>query len=343
MRNQLFHIDNQGFSLVELLISMTVLLVITGVAVSSLNDGLKRSRLERNLAARDSQVKRAVELISLELAQTGITPDFTNNPDPLVGLGPVINDDLALSTTNITLSSVTGLYPGRPITLTLPEGGIDSEECSITSISGNSITINAGTSKLHMRGDAISSQMLPNIFGLLNPPSGAINGRKTVTRLGIMGDILNNNSLQYIEYSFSNGALYRSITPINGTTIDKATFELLLDNLSSCNFTIVYASPTLPIPVSVVISIVARADVSDEAITGNGPRYRTIAANTEVQLRGMSAASVIWSRNGEGALRSMMPPCSGGPVSGFPPCTSWNTYPWWNNLLNFTNTPDPLP
>jgi type II secretory pathway pseudopilin PulG len=324
-----------GFSLVELLITITVLMIITGLVLNSLSNSLKMANLEKNLAARDAQVKRAVELMSIELAQAGVTPVFTSNPDPQTGTGPVINVDLVPPATVVPLSSVLGFYPGRPITLTLPEGGATSEERTVNRIDGSQLIINTSTEKLHAKGDAVSSPMLPNIYGILNPPSGT---EKTVTRLGFMGDILGNNSLQYVEYYFNNGSLYRSITPIDGTTTVKGSYELLLDNLNACNFTIAYANASLPIPVAARISILARADVSDEALTTGGERrFRTITVNTEVQLRGTSAAALIWSRNGETALRSMMPPCTG---SGFPPCANWKDYPWWSNLLKFS---EPLP
>lgn len=212
-----------GFSLLELLVSMAVLMLITAVAVSTLSGGLKTVRRERNLANRDAQVKRAVELISLELAQAGVTPEFTNNPDPLIGTGPLINGDITIGATTIPLSSTRGLYPGRPVTLTLPDGSANSEVKVISDLSSTSIDIAAGAEKSHAFGDAISSPMLPNIFAILNPPSGT---QKTVTRLGIMGDILGNNSLQYIEYKFENDSLYRSITPIDGVTVNKGEYEL---------------------------------------------------------------------------------------------------------------------
>jgi prepilin-type N-terminal cleavage/methylation domain-containing protein len=360
-------IRKMGFSLIELMIAMTILLIITSFVVSAFTSSIRSMRRERALADRDAVAKRAIELMTIELGQAGVIPEFV---DLKSSNGPTINNDLLVGTTSFSIQEpFRGLYPGRPLILGLPEGDtLLSERLKIANLSfdNRSVDLTSPTTLIHQVNTVspatpngeISSPMLPIPFGILNPPPLTINSEgkkqipltsltKQVNTIGFVGDILDDGSLQYVEYTLNNGRLFRSITPIKEDV--KRPFELLLDNvdIQNSSFTIVYYSSRVPIPVSVRIAIKSRSSVTEPIITGSKINtssvedldrlYKSITSTTEVMPRGTYAAALIWSNGGENQLRDMLPPCSISGGGGFPPC-EWNSYPWWKNVLVFSTS-----
>src|SRR5713226_893481 len=79
-----------GFSLIELMVAMTITLVVSGAIYGLLTAGHNAFRREPELADRQQNIRMAMDLISrdVEEAGNGMTPfvqAFTNNLD---GVGP---------------------------------------------------------------------------------------------------------------------------------------------------------------------------------------------------------------------------------------------------------------
>jgi type II secretory pathway pseudopilin PulG len=345
-----------GFSLIELIISIGILLIVTALVSNAFTSTIRSTRRERGLADRDAAVKRAIELITVELGQAGIMPDILVLDS---SEGSKINSDISSGTTNITIEGTfRGFYPGRPIILGLPEGEPNlSETLKISEVTSDSksLSLSTPTTLAHqviplsasIANGNISSPSLPNPFGILNPPllTKAPSGpaSKIVSRIGFVGEILGDGNLQYVEYSFENSRLLRSITPISES--NKQPSNVLLDNVDTdvakTNFTIIYPVPHIPVAASVRISITARSSVPEPKITGGAidsdRTFMSITAAGEVMPRGTAAAAYIWSKGGEKQLRNMLPACSGSaPGTGFPPC-NWSSVPWWKNVLSFSS------
>jgi prepilin-type N-terminal cleavage/methylation domain-containing protein len=354
----------QGFSLIELLIALGILLVITTFVINAFTSGLRTLRRETGLAERDAQVKRVIELMSIELGQAGVTPDLL---DPNVinpfGTGSTLSANPSGSTTvsiatstGVNGASVRGLYPGREIIFELPESAPTSEINQVATVPAcasttcNITIVNAA--QTHAAGSAISSPALPNMFGILNPPplTGSnlplTTTTKTVSRIGFVGDILGDGNIQYVEYTYdaTSQRIWRSITPI--TSAAKATAYPILDNVvntaqNPTGFTLIYPSVNVPIPTAVKIQISAQSSVPEPRLTGGGTTantFKVVTAETEVTPSGTASAAFIFSNNGEAQLRAMMPPCTAA-NSGYPPCAQWNSapWPWWQNIVsNYT-------
>jgi prepilin-type N-terminal cleavage/methylation domain-containing protein len=359
MRYRFIRKIESGFSLIELLISITILLIVTSLVISAFASAIRSSSRERGLAERDATVKRAMELMAIEIGQAGVLPDILNLKS--TG-GSRINADIAMGTTNVTIEGTfRGFYPGRPIILGLPEGEPAlSEVVKISSVDPTvkSLSFYTPTKLAHqlipltasIANGNITSSSFPNPFGILNPPPLTKPSKgpkrlplttltKTVDRIGFVGDIFGNGELQYVEYSFENARLLRSITPINETS--KRPSNLLLENIKEGNFTLVYSEPNIPIPSAVRISITSRSSIPEPRITGGAidpdKVFKSITTTGEVMPRGTSAAAFIWAKGGERQLRNMLPPClNSSPGTGYPPC-EWSEVPWWQNVLSFSS------
>ncbi|MEW6736979.1 MAG: type II secretion system protein [Acidobacteriota bacterium] len=354
----------QGFSLLELIVALGILLIITAFVISAFTNGLKTLERERGLADRDSEVKRAVELMTIEIGQAGVTPEVLD-ADSLLG-GTLIGIDLsAIGQTIIPLANaggaaaaIRGFYPGRPLILGLPEGSAISETVKILNVNAGctapcvTLSASSATSLLHtaaLSNLGISSPMLPNPFGILNPPPTlpmTAPFEKTVNRIGFVGDILGDGNLYYVDYRFDSslGRIFRTMRRIsdgNGRVDD-----VILDNVTAANFTIVYPSAAVPVPVAVRISVTAQSSVPEARIVGGSvtaTTFKTVSVNTEVVPRGTAAAAVIWVNVSQNVVRSMIPPCNGtGVGTGVPPC-NWSAVPWWQNVLTYAATPTALP
>jgi prepilin-type N-terminal cleavage/methylation domain-containing protein len=378
--------SQKAFSLVELLIALAILLIVSATIISSFTNSLRVVRRETSLYQRDSDVKRAIELMSLELSQAGTTPDLidpgASNPQTtmlqsattLTAVSfPTTSANISITNTTagITSPSIRGLYPGRTLIFGLPEGSTASQTMQVGTLPTSctnpcQITVTNVTAKTHPANTPVTSPSLPLMFGILNPPpltSGALPLTKlsgSVNRIGFVGDILSNGRLQYVEYTYDSTTqrLYRSLTPLSPNDPDNATLNtnspnkakayVLLDNVLSASFTINYYSLTVPIPVSVGISIQVRNAVPEKkrgtitTSTADPTSFSVLTSSTEVVPRGTAAAAFIFANNAEPALRMMMPPCNGTtPGTGYAPCNGWNTnnWPWWNKVVsNFTAT-----
>lgn len=351
----------KGFSLFELVIVLGILLLVLGIVFSGFTDGLRTFRQERAKAERDSDLKRVLELMSIELAQAGVTPNIINEDVAATQSGPVTSANLATGATTVSFNHVTGLYPRRPIILELPENGTNAEVVTVSNVtSATQITLTGATAKTHTSGIAIGSPSYPNMFGVLNPPPSPaattkiIEPQTTLTpvRLGFIGDILGNGTLYYVEYTYDYnnrvlngvtsgfiGTLRRSITPINNaltTGSTKADATAILNNVTNIRFTLTYPSPTIQVPISIGIEVQAETsapiastkkgtyNVSDAANL-----FSRITARTQVYLRGTGSAANIIAAGGESELRKMMPVCDNTNASALPPCASWTGIPWW--------------
>ncbi|MFY9223287.1 MAG: prepilin-type N-terminal cleavage/methylation domain-containing protein [Blastocatellia bacterium] len=369
--------NNKGFSLIELLITLAILLIVSAVIISAFTSTVKSLRRETGIAQRDSDVKRALQLMSLELEQAGTSPDIlnTNSANPTTTtLQNAINVTAAVypsTFNNLSLSNATsgfsirGLYPGRRLILGLPEGSNNSQTLQVASLPNNctnpcAISVTNNGAKNHPAATPVSSPSLPLMFGILNPPPLSTGGilpltttsKAPVSRIGFVGDILGNGRLHYVEYTYDDQSdrIYRSLTPLdpndpdnaalNPNAPNKAPATVLLDNVLDASFTINYYSINVPIPVSVLVSVRVRSNVAERR-TGT-PTFNEITSTLEIVPRATAAAALIFANGGEQPLRAMAPPCNGtGTGTGYPPCNGWNTnnWPWWNRVItNFTAT-----
>ena len=206
--------NDTGFSLVEALIAMAVLLTLFGAATNGLNRTAIFSKVVNNRTEMHGSVRGATELMQQEIGQAG----RITLPQPITLAAAVLkgNNTVALSTTN-------GLFTGEQIVV---GAGDQTETVTITQIAGNSIT--AVFTVDHLAAEPVS------VFGGFGtgvvPPSMA-NG-STGTVLKLYGDVNDDGQMLYVEYTCdtTNGFLYRNVMAWNAAAKPAKTPDMVILN-----------------------------------------------------------------------------------------------------------------
>ena len=203
---------NHGFSLLELLMSMAVLVAIMGVVLSLLNNYQRTYGRQQQLADLRQGLRGAVTLMSEEIGQAGylgFVPTRLTNA--------VTGSSSAQVVQVAPNASTPYLFPGENL---LVDAGAAEEVVQITGVSGSAIT--GVFTNSHNSGASV------NVLGAF--PTGILassNGQ----RLELYGDISGSGTLEYVEYNcdMTAGVLTRSVTPLNAAS--KQPASVLLRNL----------------------------------------------------------------------------------------------------------------
>lgn len=197
----------QGFTLLEVMVSIAITLLIMAVLFTGLNQAQRRYRGEQLLAEVSDGIRAAGELVFQEVSLAGNHGFATRR----VGV------DLVGSTTSqtMTLDDATGIFVGQRL---LVDVGNVQEIVEITAVSGNNVT---GVFREDHLTDAPVNSVGPFPSGIL--------ASSTATRLQMFGDLQDDGTLQFVEYRVRGSALIRSETPI-GTT-PQNPWNVILDDL----------------------------------------------------------------------------------------------------------------
>ncbi len=185
-----------GFSLVELMASLAILLVIGGAAFSSLVGYQKNYQATMSQVDMHSGVRSAVELATQEVGQAGVMP---NNNYTLLGAVP------ATGSQTVMVNTVTGLYVGEFLTV---DTGNSQEVVTVTGVGTTPNSITANFAQTHTGNTPLQAL---GVFGQ------GIMTTSTASQLRIFGDINADGNLEYVHYDcdYTNGQLTRSVTLIS--------------------------------------------------------------------------------------------------------------------------------
>lgn len=192
-----------GFSLLELLVSMTVLVVISGGVLSVI--GFYQKSFGRTEIRSDmyENVRGVAELMAQEIGQAGLVSL------PASTLSSAVASSVLAQTVNV--SSTTSMFVGEQL---LVDAGNSEELVTLTAVTGT--TIKAIFGNAHAIGAPISAL---GVFPSGIVPPGTTDG-STANVLNIFGDINADGSLVYVRYtctpgtSAAPGTLTRSVTTI---------------------------------------------------------------------------------------------------------------------------------
>lgn len=210
--------SESGFTLIELLISMMVLMVISGVMVSSTIDLMRLSTTMTNRSDMHSGVRNATALLQQEVGQAG----RVSLPGPsalAAGAGIGVN--------TVLVTSAAGMFVGERLSL---DTGSSEETITLTAVDPVTNLITADFKLAHLAGARIaatggfSAGVIPTT--MTNGSSGNV--------LKIIGDINDDGNMVYVEYTcdIAAGRLYRNVMPITAAVKPMVTVEqVLLDNL----------------------------------------------------------------------------------------------------------------
>jgi hypothetical protein len=262
----------QGFSLAEMLVSLTVMLVVTGGIIALLSVHAQtygRTELQSDMY---ENVRGVAELMEQEVGQAGLV----NLPATAPTLSAAIAANPAAQTVNV--SSTASMYQGEQL---LIDAGTNEELVTTTAVGAS--TISGIFGKAHASGATISVLgIFPN--GIV--PPGATDGSTSVAEPGVgvlnlYGDILGDGSLVYVRYtcdtSSTPGTLSRSVTTINPGINSISTSQTLLSTLipnpggTACfqftSYTATLNSTTYTIVTNVGLNISVRS-LNPDPVTG---------------------------------------------------------------------------
>jgi prepilin-type N-terminal cleavage/methylation domain-containing protein len=235
------HRSQAGFSLPELLISVTILLIISSAVTSALLQMTNSQRTIWNRTQLHAGVRSATELLQQEVGQAGLIS--------LPGAGTTAAAvAIGVQTVGVRINgavplTMTGFFVGEQLVIDV--GG--PRPCVVVSPCQETVTVtavNAGAKQItatflypHLAGAAI--QALGGFGTGIVPPlaSGYPNG-STPSILKLYGDINGDGNMVYVEYTCDpapggTGNLYRNVMPYDQAPpkIAATSSQVLLTNI----------------------------------------------------------------------------------------------------------------
>jgi prepilin-type N-terminal cleavage/methylation domain-containing protein len=209
---------SRGFSLIEVMISLLVLLVVAGAAFYALAYYQRNYGSFRVRAVMHEGMRGAVELLSQEVGQAGLL-DFQTETTGASAITAALGDQ------SVVLMSVNSIFQNQILIV----GSADTEETVVVdSVDIATSTIQAKFAKNHPGNSIVRAYgVFPQ--GILPPPQSDANNLK------IFGDINNDGNISYVQYicDTTAGTLSRAVTPVtpDPSLAKNTTYNVLVNNL----------------------------------------------------------------------------------------------------------------
>ncbi len=211
--------NDRGFTLIELIVAMGVMLVVSGLMLRGMSDMSRLNGDQANRSEMHGGIRNATALLQQEVGQAGRLAF----PAPVTTTGTV-----AIGTAWVTVTpSVTNIFTGARLAI---DSGPNEEIITVTGV-------NTGTNQIQ------AAFLNPHPANVVVRPAGGFasgvipttmaNG-SSATVLKILGDVNSDGSLVYVEYTcdWVQGRLYRNMMPYSAASKPAVTVEqILLDNL----------------------------------------------------------------------------------------------------------------
>ena len=237
-----------GFSLIELIVAMGVLLAVSSIVTNALLQMTQAQTTIWNRTEMHSGIRGATELLQQEVGQAGrvTLPGTVTLAAPVAAtagcaaINPTLNAvtvGVNTTATGAGLTAVSGMWatagpPASYISLTTLDGD-DQETVRVGAIdpSATPATITACFTKAHAAGTVLAP-MGGFATGII-PDSGIVNP-STAEVLKLYGDINGDGKMVYVEYTcdIASGNLYRNVMPFDAASKPAVTpAEILLSNI----------------------------------------------------------------------------------------------------------------
>ncbi len=209
--------SDEGFTLVEMMITVLVLMIVSGTVMKGVLDLTNLHNTIMNRTDMHSGVRNATELLTQEVGQAGriaLPAAVTVTAASVVG-AVVLN-----------VSSTAGMFVGVQLNI---DTGQFQETAAVTAINGNQISVPALT-KAHANAVPVKAS---GGFAAGVIPTTVANG-STGALLKIFGDINGDGNMVYVEYRCDTvaGRLYRNSMPFQAGAKPAVTVEqILIDNI----------------------------------------------------------------------------------------------------------------
>lgn len=237
-----------GFSLIELLIALGILLAVSSVVTSSVLRMSQSQKTIWNRTEMHSGVRSATEVLQQEVGQAGRISLPAAGPDGVVGTADdyttKLSAGVSANATTATVSSSAGMFVNEFLTV---DAGANQETMKITGITGSTLTVSSvnpsGAVALNAFQYAHGANAVVTVAGGFQQgivPDNITNGSNS-THLKMFGDINGDGTLVYVEYTCApddtnGGYLYRTMisNPLTAATKPApGAAEALLGNIVS--------------------------------------------------------------------------------------------------------------
>jgi len=221
-----------GFTLLEVMAAMTVLLIVTGIVMSGMGEMMNTQGRIANRTEMHAGVRSATELLQQEIGQAGKVslgdPNANVTLASAVAVGPGVSFSL-----NTSSGAAPTVYPGEVLTFDV---GANQETVTVT---GTSAAPTGTFVNAHVLGSPVAAlgAFSTGIVPPTSAPASYTNGSKG-TVLKLYGDINSDGNMLYVEYTCAPGTpaapgvLYRneiSITAASKPAVDNTM--ILLNNV----------------------------------------------------------------------------------------------------------------
>jgi prepilin-type N-terminal cleavage/methylation domain-containing protein len=212
-----------GFSLLELMVAVAILLAISAASVSFLM-GFQNYYISAAMKADlHSGMRGATELLQQEISQAGLLSLGPNCSSTVVTGCPTLTASVTggASPQTVAVSSTTGMFVNEYLRI---DAGAAQETVTVTAIPSS-------TSFSGIFVNNHSSGAIVQAVGMF--PQGILSTLSTGSQLDMFGDINGDGNLYFVQYNCNvanSGQLTRSITPLTATAKNAAV--VLLDNLN---------------------------------------------------------------------------------------------------------------
>jgi prepilin-type N-terminal cleavage/methylation domain-containing protein len=231
-----------GFSLPELLISISIFLVISGVVTQALLQMTTSQRTIWNRTQMHAGVRSATELLQQEVGQAGriSLPYTTTLSGPVIaGTKTVGVKQQIAALPAAAVASVAGIFVGEQLTVDAGEdvtGNDLQETVAVTAVDTAGKTITA-TFALNHPTAPIPVLVLGGFANGVVPLAPGFTNGSSPTLLKLYGDINGDGNMVYVEYSCdtAGGNLYRNVMPFDQLAAKAAptSSQILLNNIQA--------------------------------------------------------------------------------------------------------------
>jgi prepilin-type N-terminal cleavage/methylation domain-containing protein len=222
LRQRIRQSRESGFSLLELLVAMVILLIVAGAVIAGMIQMTKSEGSIMNRTQMNSSVRSATELLAQEVGQAG----RVGVPQPVTLAGNVVG---GTAPATVAVNSATSLFVGENITV---DTGANREIVTLTGVNPANNTISGVFTLAHANKAPV---LVEGSFASgIVPPSFASGSTPTVLKL--YGDINGDGILQYVEYTCdtATGNFYRNVVPLTaGAKPPVAPSMVLINNIQA--------------------------------------------------------------------------------------------------------------
>jgi len=211
-----------GFSLLELMVALAILLSVSGIVMSALMQMMLTQGTVSNRTEMHSSVRSATEVLQQEIGQAG----RVSLPGPVTLSGAVATTG---ATAAVAVSSAAGMFIGEQLVI---DAGANQETVTLASVDTTANLITAVFNNTHASGAPVT---VSGAFSSGIVPTNMANG-STGTVLKLYGDINSDGNMVYVEYTCdtTGGNLYRNVMPFTAATKPAVTSaQILLSNIQA--------------------------------------------------------------------------------------------------------------